>query len=872
MKTEDDAVHRAISASCATPSTVQVKITQGNEPSYFRSMFNKYCPPHIPTKNVIVHNGGAYCGKYDCINYQIINKSYKVGENCIYQVCVENNDMSTAYAIGKPKLASSLNSQDCFVLLNEGMALLWMGKDSSEDDRAIAHYMAGLVSGDPLAVLKMIENQNEMEEFWVAVGGRGEHPSVRDTSGRETMTVDESEAFIAEGWEWKSVGKDYSTADLVSSNVLVLDAGFEGTFVWVGAEKNESTGMFYKAVECLDSINAKDSETRPVVVVNQNFEHALFKQLFKGFGSTETSSAPNNENNNDNSANDVKHEETEKKNDDEVPNDERIEDLESAKEAAEEEAKKAAEDEEAKLAEETAKKEAEEEANRIAAEETADRLVKEVARKAAEEEANRIASEEEAKKETEEEAAKITAKDEKKAVEREAASVKELIENTVNETSNVDVKVGTIVKSIYGQGVVKEVRSAGEVVIEMTSWELAGGQKPTAFLQQGHYAVQAMCSARITTGVDSIKELNEKSVEENVIAEEETVKDNEEEIKAAEELTKEKAAAEAKKAAEEEAARVATEEEAAKKKAEEETAAAKKAAEEEAAKRAVEEAAKKAEEEAAKKAKEEETAAAKKAAEEEAAKKAEEEAAKKANEEETAAAKKAAEEETARKELAAKKAAEEEAAKKTAEAVRVAAEEEATKKAAEAAAAKKVAEEEAAKKAEEEKKATEEKALAKKVEEEKKAAAVAEEAEEEKKMSEEETVEEKKATSTTKDAVAAEIQNDDTSAQSPQEPEDSTKSPSPPSAAVPQSSSEKEEKKDVMSPSTSTATSTTTNSDQKFYSLEELKKPIDGVEWSKREEFLSENDFMKYFGTDKSKFAALALWKRQSAKKKVGIF
>lgn len=48
-------------------------------------------------------------------------------------------------------------------------------------------------------------------------------------------------------------------------------------------------------------------------------------------------------------------------------------------------------------------------------------------------------------------------------------------------------RVGDKVSSIYGEGIVKEIRKGGEAVIEMSSWELAGGQKPTAFLQKAHY-------------------------------------------------------------------------------------------------------------------------------------------------------------------------------------------------------------------------------------------------------------------------------------------------------------------------------------------------------------------------------------------------
>jgi len=48
-------------------------------------------------------------------------------------------------------------------------------------------------------------------------------------------------------------------------------------------------------------------------------------------------------------------------------------------------------------------------------------------------------------------------------------------------------RVGDKVKSIYGEGIVKEIRGSSVAVIEMRSWELAGGQRPTAYLQKGAY-------------------------------------------------------------------------------------------------------------------------------------------------------------------------------------------------------------------------------------------------------------------------------------------------------------------------------------------------------------------------------------------------
>jgi hypothetical protein len=48
-------------------------------------------------------------------------------------------------------------------------------------------------------------------------------------------------------------------------------------------------------------------------------------------------------------------------------------------------------------------------------------------------------------------------------------------------------RVGDTVTSIFGRGIVLELRSSGAAMIQITSWELAGGQHPTAYLEKEHY-------------------------------------------------------------------------------------------------------------------------------------------------------------------------------------------------------------------------------------------------------------------------------------------------------------------------------------------------------------------------------------------------
>ena len=57
-----------------------------------------------------------------------------------------------------------------------------------------------------------------------------------------------------------------------------------------------------------------------------------------------------------------------------------------------------------------------------------------------------------------------------------------------------------------------------------------------------------------------------------------------------------------------------------------------------------------------------------------------------------------------------------------------------------------------------------------------------------------------------------------------------------------------------------------------FYTLEELKKPIDGVDFNAREMWLSDKDFLAAMGSPKAEFQGMQKWKRVALKKKVGLF
>jgi hypothetical protein len=60
------------------------------------------------------------------------------------------------------------------------------------------------------------------------------------------------------------------------------------------------------------------------------------------------------------------------------------------------------------------------------------------------------------------------------------------------------VTVGDTVTSIYGIGVVEELRDGG-AVIRLESWLLAGSQNPKAFLREGQYEAATAVGTKVTS-------------------------------------------------------------------------------------------------------------------------------------------------------------------------------------------------------------------------------------------------------------------------------------------------------------------------------------------------------------------------------------
>ena len=66
--------------------------------------------------------------------------------------------------------ASSLNTNDCFVLIHPEENYVWLGKGSTGDEREMAKRMAS-PDPDPTVVFEGQEN-SAIQQFWALLGGK----------------------------------------------------------------------------------------------------------------------------------------------------------------------------------------------------------------------------------------------------------------------------------------------------------------------------------------------------------------------------------------------------------------------------------------------------------------------------------------------------------------------------------------------------------------------------------------------------------------------------------------------------------------------------------------------------------------------------
>ncbi|NWR50729.1 VILI protein, partial [Regulus satrapa] len=237
---------------------VQIRVTMGKEPAHLMAIFRG---------RMVVYSGGT----------SRAGSTEPTPSTRLFQVHGTNEYNTKAFEV--PVRASSLNSNDVFVLKTPSCCYLWYGKGCSGDEREMAKTVADIISKMEKPV---IAEGQEPPEFWLALGGKSQYASNKRLQ-EENPTVSPRlfECSNKTGTFLATEIIDFTQDDLEESDVYLLDT-WDQVFLWIGKGANESEkeAAAVLAQEYLRSHPSGRDLGTPIIVVKQGYEPPTFTGWF----------------------------------------------------------------------------------------------------------------------------------------------------------------------------------------------------------------------------------------------------------------------------------------------------------------------------------------------------------------------------------------------------------------------------------------------------------------------------------------------------------------------------------------------------------------------------------------------------------------
>jgi len=246
--------------------TSQVRVVMNKEPNHFLALFKG---------TMVVHEGG----KAGAFKNRQEADSYSAGLTNLYHV--RGTNAHNTHAVQVALAAASLNSGDCFVVTTPAEVFAWRGMGSSDDEKATASKVAGLLAtGRPVHTL---DEGAESDAFWAALGGKGEYSSSKELASGEHEARLFQCSNAGNGFKVTEI-PNFSQDDLVNDDVMLLDAYGE-VFVWIGHDSNKQERELSLEAALNYVKNAPDGRDpdTPVFVVQAGGEPPSFTCHFLGW-------------------------------------------------------------------------------------------------------------------------------------------------------------------------------------------------------------------------------------------------------------------------------------------------------------------------------------------------------------------------------------------------------------------------------------------------------------------------------------------------------------------------------------------------------------------------------------------------------------
>ena len=239
---------------------VQVRVVQNKEPDHFLTLFKG---------KFIIRRGGKASGFKNSEQ----KDEQALGDVALFHIkgTSELNTKATQVDVS----ASSLNSNDCFVLVSPKTTFAWLGKYATGDERHVAKAVAETLTHP--SKVEAVPEGSEKADFWGALGGKAEYVN------KQAEAVPEFEPRIFQcsnasgNFDVEEI-YNFTQDDLISDDVMLLDAWTE-VYLWLGNGSNaeEKKTSIETAMKYLqNSPGGRNSDNTPILTVKQGFEPALF--------------------------------------------------------------------------------------------------------------------------------------------------------------------------------------------------------------------------------------------------------------------------------------------------------------------------------------------------------------------------------------------------------------------------------------------------------------------------------------------------------------------------------------------------------------------------------------------------------------------
>ncbi|XP_050098465.1 gelsolin-like isoform X1 [Anopheles aquasalis] len=237
---------------------ILVRAAQGSEPRHFMKLF----------KGKMV----TFLGDYDKEERNHAStRLFRVRGTCADDVRAEELEPT----------ASSLASDDVFIVVSRAMSYVWYGVGASDPEREMAADMVRELA--PGTQIVLVQEESEPDVFWEALGGSAEYDRELDPPGAPFLSPRLFHCRILYNKKLRvEEVPHFEQEDLNVDDVMVLDGGDE-IYCWIGngateEERSKSIDMARQYIRTDPS--ERSEETVPIVTLKQGAEPRSFKRLF----------------------------------------------------------------------------------------------------------------------------------------------------------------------------------------------------------------------------------------------------------------------------------------------------------------------------------------------------------------------------------------------------------------------------------------------------------------------------------------------------------------------------------------------------------------------------------------------------------------